>query len=455
MPQLGTSERPLRVAIIGSGPSGFYAAEPLLKGDTHCIVDMYDRLPTPFGLVRGGVAPDHPKIRTVTRVYEKTAAREGFTFLGNVMIGRDLSIEELRQHYDAVIFTCGAETDRKMGIPGEDLPGSYTATSFVGWYNGHPDYRDLEFDLSQESAAIIGVGNVAMDVARILAKTTEELKETDIAAHALEALSKSKIKTIYVIGRRGAAQVKYTLPEIKEMGELENCNPIIDASELELNEASQAELEEGQTKRIFEVMTEFSQRQPDSAKSKNMHFKFLLSPVEIQGDTHADKLVLEKNILEGEAGKQRAKGTGEKITLDCGLVFRSIGYRGIPIPGVPFHEQWGVFPNEAGRITDNGVVVEGLYVAGWIKRGPSGVIGTNKPDAVETVNNLLEDMPKLTPCSTPDSAAVLRLLKERGVRVITWDDWGKIDKAETEKGQASGKPRERITRIAEMLGLLD
>ncbi|MFM1919354.1 MAG: hypothetical protein RLZZ303_988 [Candidatus Hydrogenedentota bacterium] len=454
---LGTPERPLRVAIIGSGPSGFYAAAPLQKCEHAVTIDMFDRLPAPYGLVRGGVAPDHPKIRSVTKVYEKIAADPGFTFWGNVRVGTDITIEELRRHYDAVILAYGAETDRRLGIPGEDLPGSHTATSFVGWYNGHPDYRDLEFDLSQESVAVIGLGNVAMDVARILAKTPDELKETDIAAHALDALAASKVKTIYVIGRRGPVQSAFTNAEIKEMGHLAICEPVVDPAQLELGEVCIAEASADQgTGRNLEILQEFAARQQDPAKPRRMVFKFLRSPVELRGDGRLQEMVMEKNRLEGsEPFKQKAIGTGEMETLPCGLVFRSIGYKGLPLPGIPFDERRGVVPNELGRVTDNGAVVPGLYTVGWIKRGPSGVIGTNKPDSLETVTQLLEDLPGLPPCAQPDSEPLRHLLRERGVRVVSFDDWKHIDAAEVAAGEAAGKPRERFTRVAEMLAVLD
>jgi ferredoxin--NADP+ reductase len=455
MTTLGTPERPLRVAIIGSGPSGFYAADPILKSGLSCTVDMFDRLPTPFGLVRGGVAPDHPKIRTVVKVYEKIADNPDFRFFGNVTIGRDLLVEELRQHYDAVLFSCGAETDRRMGIPGEDLPGSYTATSFVAWYNGHPDYRDFQFDLSQEVAVVIGLGNVAMDVARILAKTVDELKETDIAQHALDALAESKIREIYVVGRRGAAQSAFTTPEIKEMGELEVCEPIVAPEELLLGQVSlQEEEQDRNVKRNMDVLREYGARVP-TGKPRRMIFKFLNSPVEVLGTDRVTGLRLEKNELSGDTPfEQKARGTGETWELPCGLVFRSIGYKGIAMPGVPFDERRGLFPNVEGRITENGTVVPGLYAAGWIKRGPSGIIGTNKPDSLETAQHLLEDAATLCPCPTPSSEAVVALLASRGVQAVDWSDWRKIDAAEIAKGQAIGKPKERFTRVAEMLGVL-
>ena len=453
---LGSPERPLRVAIIGSGPSGFYAAAPLQKSDIVCNIDMYDRLPTPFGLVRGGVAPDHPKIRNVTKVYEKTAQEAGFHFFGNVTVGQDISIEEMQQYYDAIIFACGAETDRRLGILGEDLPGSYTATSFVGWYNGHPDYRQLPFDLSGEVAVVIGVGNVAMDVARVLAKTVDELKHTDIAQHALDALAESNIREIHIVGRRGAAQAAFTSAELKEMGELADCDPVVKPEDLALNPVSEQELSDKSKQRNYEILQEYAKRTPNPDKRRRMFFHFLEGPVEIHGKDKVESLLMVKNALSGdEPFKQRATATSETYEFPCDVIFRSIGYRGIAIPGVPFDENMGLIPNQEGRVLDNGTVVPGMYAAGWIKRGPSGIIGTNKPDSLETVTKLLEDLPTLTPCPKPDSSAVLQLLRSRGVRVVDIEDWKKIDAAEVERGQLHGKPRERFTAIEEMLAVLD
>ncbi|MGE3853842.1 MAG: FAD-dependent oxidoreductase [Planctomycetota bacterium] len=456
MTDLGTSARPLRVAIIGSGPSGFYAAEALFKAEQAVAVDMFDRLPTPFGLVRGGVAPDHPKIKNVIRVYEKLAATAGFTFFGNVMVGRDISVDELRVYYDAILFTCGAETDRRLGIPGEDLPGSYTATEFVGWYNGHPDYRNREFDLSQEVAVVIGQGNVAMDVSRILAKTVDELKDTDIAQHALDQLAESKVKEIHVIGRRGPVQAKFTPPEIKEIGELADCDVVIDEADMQLGAACQAELADEANRdaqRNFKVMEEFSKRGKPT-KSRRYFLRFLLGPKELSGDGRVQRLVLSKNRLAGEANNQWAEETGETSEMPCGLLFRSVGYRGVAVPGVPFEDRKGIFPNQAGRVMDGAAPAPALYAAGWIKRGPSGVIGTNKPDAQETVATILGDLASLKPCSKPDSKALADRLCGEGVRVINWADWQKIDAAEVERGKAVGKPREKFATIEEMLAIL-
>lgn len=456
MSTLGSPERPLRVAVIGSGPSGFYAADALLSGTIKTKVDMYDRLPAPFGLVRYGVAPDHYKIKNVIKVYEKTASHADFSFFGNVTVGKDISVVEMQKFYDALLFTCGAQTDNKLGIPGEDLKGSYTATEFVAWYNGHPDYRDRQFDLSQEVAVIVGQGNVAMDVSRILCKTVEELKTTDIAAHALETLSKSKVKEVHLVGRRGPAQAAFTPPEIKEFGELHECDTIVSTEDLKLNPESEVELADpanAPKKKNYDILKEYSQKAP-AGKPRKFVVHFFKGPKELKGSGHIEKLVLEKNKLSGPAGKQKAEGTGQTEEMNCGIIFRSVGYRGVPISGVPFEEKRGTFPNTGGRITNNGQAVPGLYAAGWIKRGPSGVIGTNKPDSVETVANLIADAGKLQPCVQPNTQAVQDFLRGKGVKVVTFADWKKIDAAEIANGAKTGKPREKFVSVAEMLKLV-
>lgn len=448
--QAGTPETPLRVAIIGSGPSGFYAAEALFKSGLEVSIDMFEKLPVPFGLVRSGVAPDHPKIKNVTKVYEKIAGDPRFTFWGNVCIGQDLQVEELRPYFHALIFTSGAASDRRLGIAGEDLARSYTATEFVAWYNGHPEYRDLNFDLSQETAVIIGQGNVAVDVCRILAKSVDELKATDIASHALEALAESKIKDIYMVGRRGPAQAAFTPQEAKELGELAICDAIVKPEDLQLSAIDEAELQlpdKGHNRKNLEILRELSQR-TTGAKARRLHIAFFLSPVELQGENGIEAVVLERNQLSGEPGRQKATGTGERITLPAGLLFRSVGYKGTAMPGVPFHEAWGVFPNEKGRIEP------GLYTAGWIKRGPSGIIGTNKPDSVETVEQVLSDAASLS-CAHQDCDGLRQLLQARSVRVVSYADWQKIDAAEIARGKEAGKPREKFTRVSEMLAQLD
>ncbi len=458
MPIPGSAEHPLTVAIVGSGPSGFYAAEALLKSDINVEVDLLERLPSPYGLVRSGVAPDHQKLKQAIKLYEKIAEEDGFNLIANVNVGTDVTIDDLKQTHHAVIITCGAETDRALGIPGEDLPGSYTATEFVGWYNGHPDYRDHTFDLSGNTAVIIGQGNVAADVARILSKTVDELKHTDIAEHALAVLAESKIREIHVIGRRGPAQAKFTPKELREFGELADCQPIVAAEELVLNRESEQEIAEKTnvgSKKVYDLFTEFAQQTDTSGKSRRCLFQFLLSPIELVGDAELQQVILEKNSLSGEAFKQSARGTGDNITIDTGILFRSIGYRGVPIAGVPFNESWGTIPNANGRVTDNDNVVKQLYTAGWIKRGPSGIIGTNRACSVETVGCLLEDLEKLATDDVKGGSSELHALLERNnVRTVSYADWKKIDSEEIARGADSDKPREKFTRRKEMLDLL-
>lgn len=462
MSKIGTAENPLRVAIVGAGPSGFYAAEHILKGEgVHAQVDLFDRLPTPFGLVRGGVAPDHPKIKSVIRVYEKTAARDGFRFFGNVKVGHDIEVGDLERLYHAIVFTVGCETDRQLGIPGEELPGSHAATAFVGWYNAHPDYAGEEFDLSCERAVVIGNGNVAMDVARMLALTEHELRQTDTADHAIEALARSGVREVVVLGRRGPAQAAFTNPEIKELGEMEDADVIVDTAEVELDPASRAYLESDEadkTTRVnVEILQEFAAREP-AGKDKRIVLRFLRSPIAIEGDGKVERIVIGRNELVEEGGTLRARDSGEREELECGLVLRSVGYTGVPIEGVPFDEKRGLILNEAGRVLDShdaGHKV-GHYTAGWIKRGPSGVIGTNKKCAQETVDHLLADVAegRLLAPESPEPAAVEELLAERGVRFVSFEDWQAIDQAEVGRGEPHGRPRVKFVRVEEMLETL-
>jgi ferredoxin--NADP+ reductase len=452
--------------VVGSGPAGFYAAEALLTGEAHPLVDVYDALPTPFGLVRYGVAPDHPKIKNIISRYEKTATHPGFAFFGNVTVGRDISIEEMRTFYDAIILASGAQTDRRLGIPGEDFAGSHTATEFVAWYNGHPWYQDREFDLSHECAVVIGHGNVAVDVARILCKTVDELKYTDITARTLEVLDESAVREVRMVGRRGPVQAAFTPPEMKELGEMEDCDLCIDPGELELNDASRAELEElkwREAQKNYELLREAAGRMPEG-KGRRLVIQFYRGPKEIVGgasgdgeaadETALDGVILERNQLSGEPGRQKASGTGITERVGCGALFRSVGYRGVALPGVPFDEKSGIIPNLHGRVTDGDTSVRGLYTAGWIKRGPSGIIGTNKPDAFETVKSLQADLLHLPRCAEPTRDALFVFFKQRGSRVVTYDDWRKIDAAEIARGKPVGKPREKFTSIAEMLNVL-
>jgi ferredoxin--NADP+ reductase len=403
--------------------------------------------------VRYGVAPDHARIKSVTKTFDRIAARPNVRFIGNVALGTGIGIDELRRFYDAVILAYGAQSDRRLGIPGEDLPGSYTATEFVAWYNGHPDYADRQFDLSSEVAVIIGQGNVAVDVCRILAKTADELSRTDIARHALDVLAASRVRNILMIGRRGPAQAKFTQIEVKELGELSACAVLVKEEELRLDDASRAELshpDNKNTTRVLTVLEVFSRHKP-SASGKNISIVFKRSPVEIRGAARVESIVLERNRLDGPPFQVRAVPTGEFEEIPCGLVFRSVGYRGVPLPGIPFDMKTGAVPHASGRVLEGGRAVPGLYVAGWIKRGPSGVIGTNKPDSRETVESLIADISALAPCATPHTEAVFDLLNSRGVRAVSYEDWQRIDAAEIERGQPVGKPREKLVTRAELL----
>ncbi|WP_027480702.1 FAD-dependent oxidoreductase, partial [Deinococcus pimensis] len=370
MTQVFSTDRPLRVAVVGSGPSGLYAAEALIKqGDLPVSVDVLDRLATPYGLVRYGVAPDHQKIKSVTSLYQKILEDPRVRFLGHVEFGRDLTHDDLRRHYDAVVYAVGASSDRNLGIPGEDLEGSLSATEFVAWYNGHPDAEAREMVLTATGVAVVGVGNVAVDVTRILAKTVEELSTSDIAEHALDALSRSHVTDVYVLGRRGAAQAKFTTKELRELGELADADVVVKPEEVSLTEEEEAAITDNTVRKNVEVLREFAAR-PLTGKSRRVHLRFLVSPVEIQGeDGRVAGLRVERNRLDGT---QNAVGTGEFETLDVQMVLRSVGYRGVALPGVPFDARRGVIPNEGGRVRDEaGTVVPGEYVAGWIKRGPS------------------------------------------------------------------------------------
>ncbi len=460
----GTETEPLRVVIVGAGPTGFYAAAELLKHEGLVAeVDMLDRLPTPYGLVRAGVAPDHQKIKSVTAAFEKVAAHPRFRFFGGVELGTHVSVDDLRRHYHQIFYCTGAQTDRRMGIPGEDLAGSHPATEFVAWYNGHPDYRDLHFDLSQERAAVVGVGNVAVDVARILCRTPEELVATDIADHALEALRKSRIKEVYLLGRRGPAQAAFTNPEIKELGELADADISVRPDEVALDELSRTALErdpDRATAKKVEILQGYALRQP-SGKSRRLSLRFLVSPVELIGNSAGEVvgMRLVKNTLVATAtGTLQPRPTGETEELPVGLVFRSVGYRGVPLPGVPFNESWAVILNEKGRVLDPATKqpLPGEYTGGWIKRGPTGVIGTNKPDAAETVACMVEDLASGTTLhpAAPSAPAAERLFRERQPCCFSFQDWLRLNALELDRGKAAGRPRVKFTRVEEMLQAL-
>jgi ferredoxin--NADP+ reductase len=460
MSNVGSAANPLRVAIVGSGPAGFYAAGHLLKSKTHpdldVQVDMFDRLPTPWGLVRGGVAPDHPNIKAVSRVYEKTAQHPEFRFYGNVELGRDLGHDDLTDRYHAVIYAVGAQTDRRMGIPGEDLPGSWAATALVAWYNGHPDYRDLEFDLSHERAVVIGNGNVAADVARMLALTRDELAETDVADHALEVLAESRVREVVVLGRRGPAQVAFTNPELLELGEMTDADLYVAAKDLELDPLSRAwiESEAASTtaRKNVEILTDFAGREP-AGKRRRIVLRFLVSPVEILGDERVEGIRICHNELRDQGGSLRACTTDRLEEMDCGIVFRSIGYRGMPLPDLPFDEGRGTVPNDGGRILADGEPLPGEYVVGWIKRGPTGIIGTNKRDAQETVGMVLSDLDagRLPNPADPHRDSLEVLLAERAPDHVSYAGWEAIDRSEKHAGAPHGRPRVKLCTFEELL----
>ncbi len=453
MPLLGTPDRPLRVAIIGSGPAGFYTAEPLLKPHVHCTVDMFERLPVPFGLVRGGVAPDHPKIRGAVRAFEKLAENPRFSFLGNATVGRDISLEELHRFYDAIVLATGAGADRPMGIPGEDLPGCHSAFSFVGWYNAHPDFTDCTFDLSQETAVIVGAGNVALDAARILLSPVDQLRNTDIARQALDALAESRVREVHIVARRGPVQAKFALAELKEMGCIPGCTPVAYHEDILLDENSAQEMDSPDTQRMMDILREYA-LPVYAGTGRRVVFQFLLGPHAVRGTDRVQSVTFEKKRLVGPPFRQQGQGTGELVEIPCGLVFRSIGYHGVPIPGLPFREAEGIIPNTLGRVEQNGRVLPGIYTAGWIKRGPSGQIGTNKPDGHETAKAILADSALLKPCPEPDTQPLRALLGARDVRVVSFNDWRRIDAAEKARGVPFGKPRERFSSVADMLSVI-
>lgn len=445
---------PLRVAVIGAGPSGFYAADALLKGREDVSIDLIDRLPTPYGLVRYGVAPDHQKIKSVTKLYERTFNDPRVRFLGNVDFGRDLAHEDIRRHYHAVVYAVGAPSDRNLGIPGEDKAACLSATEFVAWYNGHPDYVGLEVPLDAHSVAVVGMGNVAVDVARVLAKSVDELAETDMADYAIEHLRSSQVTDVYMLGRRGPAEAKFTTKELRELGELANADIVVRADELEVSEASLKAIEgDATSQKNLEVLREMAAK-PLEGKPRRLHIRFCVSPKEIEGDRRITGVVLERNRLEPtESGYMQAVGTGELETLEAQLLLRSVGYRGTALPSVPFDDRKNVIPNDRGRVLDaaGGEPVAGEYVAGWIKRGPTGVIGTNKADAMETVESLLADkLPTLDPADAAPEA-IDRLLAERGVKPFGFRQWQALDRLELEAGQAAGRPRVKITDVASML----
>ena len=448
---------PLRIAIVGAGPSGLYAADALASQEEFPVsIDVIDKLPVPFGLVRYGVAPDHFSIRSVRDKLDLTFDKPQVRFLGNVEIGnteRGLSVEEAHRFYDAVIWTYGASRDRALGIPGEDLDGSVAATDLVAWYTGHPEADIEHFETvvpSATSVVVVGVGNVAVDVARVLAKTPAELAATDMPQHVLDALARSTITDVHVLGRRGPAQATFTTKELRELGELEEVDVVVDPDGMSFDAASEETIASDKAvARNVEVIKEWASRTP-TGKRKRVHMHFLARPVELHGDGRLAEVVVERTALDGTGS---ATGTGNTFTIDADLIVRAVGYRGVPIEIVPFDEKRNVIPHIEGRVMRGEELVPGEYVAGWIKRGPTGIIGTNKKDAVATVASLLDDARtgSLPSAKEPDPAAVDTLLAERGIQVVDTAGWRNIDAAERKLGASHGRDRETIDDRAALL----
>ncbi len=449
-----------RIAVIGAGPSGFYTSDQLLTQGFE--VDLIDLLPTPFGLVRAGVAPDHPKIKSVTRMYEKTARKDGFRFFGGISVGDDIRRADLLARYHAVVYAVGTATDNRLGIPGEDRPGSYAATRFVAWYNGHPHACDDEFDLSATRAVVVGNGNVAIDIARMLVLDPDELAPTDTADHALAVLASAQVEEVILLGRRGPAQAAFTNPELRELGELSRAAPVIDPAELELDEHSRAWLEndaDPTAKRNYELLRAYSER-PLGDASHRITMRFLRSPVELLGEGEDGPVtgmrIVHNRIEPGADGALRAVATDRQEVIPCGLVIRSIGYRGVPLDDAPFDERRGLIRNDGGRVCgEDGDPFPGEYVVGWIKRGPSGVIGTNKKDAADTVARIVEDAEagRLPEPAGPDADAEATgaWLRASAPGVVEWDGWQAIDEHERGLGEPQGRPRVKLVRIDELV----
>jgi ferredoxin--NADP+ reductase len=452
------SARP-RVAIIGAGPAGAFAADRLLRARGDVEIDLFERLPTPWGLLRAGVAPDHQEIKRLDETFDRQTLERGCRFFGNVEVGVDVSHDELMRHYTATIYATGAQTDKSLGIPGEELAGSWPATEFVAWYNGHPDYRGLEFDLSSRRAVVIGNGNVAADVTRMLTLSPRDLERTDVADHALEALRKSRIEEVVVLGRRGPAQAAFTSSELRELGHLPGVALRVDPDEVELDPLSRRWLAEQGTftaRKNVALLREFAAPRQPPGPRRAIVLRFLRSPVEIRGAGRVEAIDVRRNeIVRADDGSLRPRPVDEEVqTIECGLVLRSVGYRAVPLPGVPFDERSFVLPNERGRVLGaDGEPLPGVYAVGWIKRGPTGILGTNKRDAEETVSRLAEDLASgaLPSPPNPDREQVDRLLAERKPDLVSAEGWRAIDADEIRRGREQQRPRVKLSSREELL----
>lgn len=449
--------RPYYVAIVGAGPSGYFAAAALLKfadqsvaaGGPDVRVDLLEMLPTPWGLVRSGVAPDHPKIKSISKTFEKTSTDPRFRFFGNITVGADVQADELADRYDAVIYAVGAQSDRALHIPGEDLAGSVAAVDFVGWYNAHPHFEDMSPDITSGRAVVVGNGNVALDVARILVTDPDVLANTDIADHALKALHDRGVQEVILLGRRGPLQSTFTTLELRELGELDGVDVVIDPADLADISDEDAEAAGKITKGNIKVLRAYAHRELTPGH-RRIVFRFRTSPIEIHGSDRVEEIVLGRNeLVSDDSGRVVAKDTGERETLPVQLVVRAVGYRGVPVPGLPFDERSGTIPHSDGRVNDRAKE----YVVGWIKRGPSGIIGTNKKDSQDTVDTLIADLEgaQLSEVGPAHSDDLVRWLVERQPLLVTDDHWQLIDAHERTAGEPHGRPRVKIANVAELL----
>jgi NADPH-dependent glutamate synthase beta subunit-like oxidoreductase len=456
-----SSKEVLQVAIVGGGPSGFFVAESLLNSGAAVDITILDRLPTPYGLVRYGVAPDHQKLKGVSLTLDAIAQHPNVTFLGNVKVGSSvLTLKQLKSLYHIVVMTTGMPLGTQLGLEGEDLSGVHTASEFIGWYNGHPDYQDKKFDFSQETAVIIGQGNVAIDVCRVLSKSIDELRKSDIPEQALEALSYSNIKRVHMVGRRGPVQAKFTTKELHELGKLESCHVTVDPYNLNLGMACHVELNEvsNQMARknhsIYEAYSGNFGIIPEAHKTQ-ISIDFMLNPKAFKGTSKLQSVVFDRTRLEGAAFSQTCSFTGEQLEIPCGLAFTSVGFRGVELGGLTLNPKNGTLSNRNSRLLDkDGQVIPGMYAAGWVKRGPQGVIGTNRECAEDTVTFILRDLPLYAGKYAPGKEALLNLLYEKNVQYVTFKDWKIIDEVEISRGQLLGKPREKFTNIEDMLACI-
>jgi len=448
--------RPYHVAIVGSGPSGYFAAASLLKfadanDDADVRVDMLEMLPTPWGLVRSGVAPDHPKIKSISAQFEKTALDPRFRFFGNIVVGEHVQTAELAERYDAVIYAVGAQSDRSLGIPGEELPGSVAAVDFVGWYNAHPHFEEMAPDVSSGRAVVVGNGNVALDVARILVTDPDVLATTDIADHALKSLHDRGVEEVLIVGRRGPLQAPFTTLELRELGDLEglgDVDVIVDPADFADISDADVEAASKTVRNNIKVLRGYSEREPRGAK-RRIVFRFRTSPIELKGEDRVESIVLGRNELVDDNGRIVAKDTGQREEVPAQLVVRAVGYRGVPTPGLPFDDRSGTIPHTGGRIEGS----RNEYVVGWIKRGPTGVIGSNKSDSQETVDTVVSDLSgaQLADVDANHSETLVEWLLSRQPKLITDDHWKLIDDYERSAGQAGGRPRVKLTSVAELL----